>query len=561
MEPQPSTSGVKRKRNVLTIEKKLEIIKELNKGVSAVTLSGQFQVPRTTINDIKKNADHIQKFASQMETHDGQPKQRKTMKKAANEALDEALYLWFVQKRSEGIPLSGPLVAEKALFFNSKLNGDQNFRASVGWLSNFKKRHGIRELNIQGEKMSAATAETVNEFKDKFEQMIKENGLTRDQVYNADEFGLNYKALPKKTLAACSEKYAPGFKMQKQRITGMACANASGNNRLPLLLIGTAKKPRCFKGINMNALPVHYYAQKNAWMNQSIFTHWFKNVFIPYVQRDLKSKNLPPKAVLVLDNAPSHPEADSLKTDDGSIFCYFLPPNTTSLIQPMDQSVIETFKRRYRKQFMQRLVIEEEVSLMDYWKSYNLKHVVNNASDAWDKLSMQTLQKSWNQLWPISTEPCQSSELCESTESHSNEVETITSEILAQSNTAFRSNEFSTNLDHDEIIEWLQCDSTQMGYQLLTDDEIIESLNEEENTNTEIDVDYDGSETQDVVSKKDERKEACQAAANIENFMEWYIHQDDANNIDTMLLRRLRNLALKKSETPMKQTKITEFIE
>ena len=68
----------------------------------------------------------------------------------------------------------------------------------------------------------------------------------------------------------------------------------------------------------MNALPIHYYAQKNAWMTQALFTDWFHKVFVPYVQQDLKSKNLPPKAILVLDNAPSHPE-DHLKSEDGNI--------------------------------------------------------------------------------------------------------------------------------------------------------------------------------------------------------------------------------------------------
>lgn len=219
-----------------TFDKKLEIIAELKKGATAAALSVQFVVPRTTINDLKKNASGIEKYATQIESFDGRPKKRKTMKRAANEALDTAVYLWFVQKRSEGIPLSGPIISEKALQFNAKLNGDASFKASSGWLESFKNRHGMRKLNIEGEKMSAASIETVNAFKVKFQKMIDENHLTRDQVYNADETGLNYKALPTKTLAAYSEKYAPGFKMQKQR------ANASGNNRIPLLLISTAKK-------------------------------------------------------------------------------------------------------------------------------------------------------------------------------------------------------------------------------------------------------------------------------------------------------------------------------
>lgn len=197
-----------------------------------------------------------------MEAVDSRSKQRKTMKKPANEALDEALYLWFIQKRSEGIPLSGPIVSVKALQFNAALNGEPNFKASDGWVTNFKNRHGIRELNIVGEKMSAAGEEVVKNFKGNFAKMIDELGLCRDQVYNADETGLNYKALPRKTLASISEKYAPGFKIQKERVTAMVCANASGNHRLPLLLIAKARRPRCFKGVNMDALPVRYYGQK-----------------------------------------------------------------------------------------------------------------------------------------------------------------------------------------------------------------------------------------------------------------------------------------------------------
>lgn len=71
---QPSTSTGKRKREVMTIEKKMEIIREIKKGVSSSSLSVQFGVPRTTINDLKKNADEIVEFAARMESLDGRPK-------------------------------------------------------------------------------------------------------------------------------------------------------------------------------------------------------------------------------------------------------------------------------------------------------------------------------------------------------------------------------------------------------------------------------------------------------------------------------------------------------
>lgn len=49
--PGPSN---KRKRNVVSIETKLEIIKELKKGATTVSLSTKYGMPRQTISDLKK---------------------------------------------------------------------------------------------------------------------------------------------------------------------------------------------------------------------------------------------------------------------------------------------------------------------------------------------------------------------------------------------------------------------------------------------------------------------------------------------------------------------------
>lgn len=163
MDFQPSSSTGKRKRDDMTIEQKLEILNELKKDSTAVALAARFGVPCTMINDLKKKQRKSSTSLHKCNRPMADQKNRKTMKKATNEALDEAVYLGFVQKRCEGIPLSGPILCEKAIQFNEKLGGDGNFKASSGWLHKFKSRHGIRE----GEKMSAVTAETVAAFKKK----------------------------------------------------------------------------------------------------------------------------------------------------------------------------------------------------------------------------------------------------------------------------------------------------------------------------------------------------------------------------------------------------------
>ena len=50
------------------------------------------------------------------------------------------------------------------------------------------------------------------------------------------------------------------------------------------------------------------------------------------------------KIALIVDNCPAHPDVPGLQ----AINLIFLPPNTTSRTQPMDQGVIRSLKAHYR---------------------------------------------------------------------------------------------------------------------------------------------------------------------------------------------------------------------
>ncbi|GBL81296.1 Jerky -like [Araneus ventricosus] len=122
----------------------------------------------------------------------------------------------------------------------------------------------------------------------------------------------------------------------------MCFFNASGTQKLHLLVIGKSKNPRALKNIMIQALPVSYTNQKNSYMNKDIFKQWFFDEFGPKVEKHLEEKELPRQALLLIDNAPSHLEVEDLKS--GNIKAMFLPANVTSLIQPMDQGVINDLK-------------------------------------------------------------------------------------------------------------------------------------------------------------------------------------------------------------------------
>ena len=90
----------------------------------------------------------------------------------------------------------------------------------------------------------------VGDFKAMLSQLIEDEGLVLSQVYNCDETGLYWKALPTKMLASRKEEKAPRYKVSKERVTILACANATGDHKLRLTMIGKAKIPRAFKGLS-----------------------------------------------------------------------------------------------------------------------------------------------------------------------------------------------------------------------------------------------------------------------------------------------------------------------
>ena len=118
--------------------------------------------------------------------------------------------------------------------------------------------------------------------------------------------------MPGESLVSSFEGRAEGRKKSKDRVTINACANVTGSIKLPLLVIGESARPRCFRDINISDLNVTYRSLKNVWVDSALFLDWFQTVFVPTVQQQLRNLGQEPKALLVLDNCPAHPDASQL---------------------------------------------------------------------------------------------------------------------------------------------------------------------------------------------------------------------------------------------------------
>ena len=86
------------------------------------------------------------------------------------------------------------------------------------WLRRLKTRRGLKQLKIFGDKKSA-DSDAAENFVEVFTEFIKNQNLTEEQIYNADETALYWKYVPRRTVATACKTRVSGFKDNKERVT------------------------------------------------------------------------------------------------------------------------------------------------------------------------------------------------------------------------------------------------------------------------------------------------------------------------------------------------------
>lgn len=323
------------KRKILTFAEKKQIIEEFKKSNQSKAAFAKAQgIPRTSLNDI---------LASELTVELCDNKKRKRQRASSYEEVEKALLIWIKYARAQNVPISSIIVKEKALQIAAEF-GEKEFSASNGWIDRFKTRHNLTFKKICGE-ANDVDPEITEEWKTTILKTVCEQYKPND-IFNVDECGLFYRLLPDKTLTFKNEKCIGG-KKSKERLTILLGSNMDGSEKLKPIVIGKSKNPRCFKRVKF--LPVTYEANSKAWMTSEI---WEKS--IKQLDRQFSRKGR--KIALVIDNCSAHSKVANLE----AIELVFLPPNATSVLQPMDQGIIRNFKLNYRK-----LVMKDYITAID----------------------------------------------------------------------------------------------------------------------------------------------------------------------------------------------------
>lgn len=467
-----------RKKSVLPLKVKIEMLDRLRLGESFASISRSFNVNESTVRSIKKSEDKIRSSVASTSLS------AKIVRDPAIEKMEVALSLWIEDRNQKRVPLSGPMVREKAkrLYAHFKEPGgscggectDGGFQASEGWFNKFKVRQSLHSIKIVGEAASADTA-AAERYPEEFANLVADGGYKPEQVFNADETALFWKRMPNKTFISKSEKSAPGFKAAKDRVTLLLCSNASGDCVIKPLMLYRSLNPRALKNQNKDDLPVFWRANKKAWVTSAIFCDWFRNCFVSEVETYLKKKNLDFKAVLVLDNAPGHPR--ELETMHPNIKVTFLPPNTTALLQPMDQGIIQAFKlyyiRRTFKIVLDNMECDPDMNVMECWKKFDIAKCIVNIKESLEELKPYTLKSCWKKLWPA---------LTAENDEESVQIQTLTANIAEIANGIGRDGfEQIESSDIQELLESQDEDLTETDLEEMLNSQPIE---EEASTST-----------------------------------------------------------------------------
>lgn len=290
--------------------------------------------------------------------------------------LEDLLFQFQKHIESNGGSTTAEILQTKAKEIWQRLPEYQNQpipEFSVGWLSRFKSRRGIKHRIQHGE---AASVPITAEDEMKAVRTLCGEYL-EDDIYNMDETGLFWRSAVNHGLLSTP---LPGKKQDKSRITAVLCTNSTGTDRLPLWFIGHAQQPRALRGLNFEALGCRWQGNKKAWMNTLIMIDWLRAFYQHVGSRSV---------ILTMDNLRAHITGVEQAPPPSNIHIIWLPKNSTSIFQPLDQGIIQNFKVHYRKQWIQYIIHSMDNNINPF-TTITLYQTLHWCLKAWSQMVLNT---------------------------------------------------------------------------------------------------------------------------------------------------------------------------
>jgi hypothetical protein len=240
--------------------------------------------------------------------------------------VDDALDMWMknIEENPQyGLIANTEILKQTAQEFQNLFENKNDI--SNSYIERWKKRFNIKSCCIYGQSSGSDIA-AANTWKLTILPHILKKYIPRN-IYNIDESALFWKALPNRSFfRRGGSKH--GIKEGRERMTVVLTVNMIGERLKPLILEKSAN-PRSFPKFSLSK-QFHYDSSPNAWMTNSIFIKYMK-------QLNREFSNEGREVAMILDNCSCHHIKEITLSN---ITFFYLPPNTTSIAQPLDAGFI-----------------------------------------------------------------------------------------------------------------------------------------------------------------------------------------------------------------------------
>ena len=175
----------------------------------------------------------------------------------------------------------------------------------------------------------------------------------------------------------------------KDRLILLIITNIDGSNHRKLAVIVKSKRPRCLEKkykMQVRDMAVNWYASKNAWMTGDIH-----HKIMSKINNQMRMADF--HVLYVCDNTSSH----QIK-EFSNIKFLILPLNATSIMQPLDQSIILSVKRRYKKKLVERylMCVENNKDANTLLKCLDIVAATNMVATLWRDTTSTVIQNCFH---------------------------------------------------------------------------------------------------------------------------------------------------------------------
>ncbi|XP_064648835.1 major centromere autoantigen B-like [Lineus longissimus] len=275
--------------------------------------------------------------------------------------MERNLYDWFMMQRGLGMPIAGRQISHEALRLYTEWWDDlgmdrqavilreqptlSDFTASNGWRLGFLKRHGItcRRKTKDDKQLPEHADEVVTNFRNAFHNTVRDTAPSF--IANLDETFALFDALPNYTYDTKGNRQV-NIKSSRGN-TRLGCSVTLGitsnGRKMPCHI--TFKTPTIAAREELRANPppnVHIAHTETGWVRTQVLLDLIEEIVIPFVGADVPYIHLWDRARIHLND-----DVAMRVVEIGGII-ELIPPKCTPLLQPLDLTVMGSFKSKLR---------------------------------------------------------------------------------------------------------------------------------------------------------------------------------------------------------------------